>query len=115
MSEYVVCAIDDGYTLTETIPAGAKYGGLSITYRPATASQVRAYIQKPGDTPDKWIDKAAALIDAHVVAWNCGDQNGKLDKSEGNARRLAYPVVEWMCDVVCGYIGSGKIEDARKN
>lgn len=73
--------IDDGYSVTETIPALANcYDEQIVTFRPVTSSEIAQYqteLRKAGDDEARERDAVCKLLASKIVSWDLKTSKGE--------------------------------------
>lgn len=109
--------IDDGYTLTQVLPARGPVPALKVDYRPALPARYNRWLKAKQTAKDSDADLAAdiSLLCDQLANWDAGKP-----LNEVWLRKLWPQTLVALVDLVTGHVvpdGSGKVplEQAEKN
>lgn len=133
-TKFVALSVEDGchreYTVTDKTSA---LHGLWVQYRPAGAVRVREYLYSPHDSAAGWVRKSADLLAERIIDWNIENPLAKGTALPITADSIAGPVavpgqpappakyaleyatVEFLVNLVTGYVASPDAVADRKN
>lgn len=80
--------IDDGYTITTTIPASNRYPEVTIVYRPPTTRELRKIDAALGGDIDAAVTASAEYVAAHLCSWDITTPAGPLPITAATVERL---------------------------
>ena len=80
--------IDDGYTITTTIPESPRYPAVTLTYRPPTTRELRKIDAAMSGDIDAAVTASAEYIAAHLCSWDIATDAGPLPITPATVERL---------------------------
>jgi hypothetical protein len=110
--------IDDGYSLTKTIPAvDGVHDEVVFSYRPITLADVSRYNHQLATLPESEHDAMiAGLLAGKIISWNLRASDNSPVPVSTAAMLMVLPVVFWAIFKAC-FRGthSGDLEENAKN
>lgn len=81
--------IDDGYTITTTIPESPRYPAVTLSYRPPTTRELRKIdAAMSGGDIDASVTASIEYVVNHVCSWDIANEAGPIPVNAATVERL---------------------------
>ena len=107
--------IRDGYTFEGDVPAQGPWPAIHVRYRPAMPEEVSDYLIADRRTGKAKLDATVKLLAKHVLGWDITDDGHATKPDADTLRRLPYPILEDLVNLVCGYTGTQQEADEKNS